>query len=56
MKFLLPVLFWLMLWFVPLAGFCWIIYYVVTLPLRRQERARFFLDLLELGFKQGRSP
>lgn len=55
MKFFLPALFWLILWFVPLAGFCWIIYYVATLPLRRQERARFFLDLLELGFKQGRS-
>lgn len=56
MKFLLPVLFWLTFWFVPLAGFCWIIYHAVTLPLRRQERARFLLDLLDVGFRQGRSP
>jgi type II secretory pathway component PulF len=56
LKFFFPVFFWLTLWFLPLAGFCVIVYYVITLPLRRQERARFFLDLLEVGFKQGRSP
>jgi type II secretory pathway component PulF len=39
-----------------MAGLCWVIYYLISLPLRRQERARFFLDLLEVGFKQGRSP
>lgn len=50
------VLLWLMFWFIPMALFCWVIYYLITLPLRRQERARFFLDLLEVGFKQGQSP
>ncbi|MCL5099460.1 MAG: type II secretion system F family protein [Candidatus Omnitrophica bacterium] len=28
--------------------------YVISLPLRRHERARFFLDLLETGLKTGR--
>jgi type II secretory pathway component PulF len=32
------------------------LFWLFTLPLRRQERARFFLDLLEMGFRQGRSP
>jgi len=32
------------------------LYFLVTLPFRRQERARFFLDLLENGLRQGRSP
>src|SRR5882762_2900607 len=31
-------------------------YFLLTLPLRRAERARFFLDLLELGLKEGRTP
>jgi Flp pilus assembly protein TadB len=28
-------------------------YFALSLPLRRQERARLFLDLLDLGFRQG---
>jgi type II secretory pathway component PulF len=32
------------------------LYWLFTLPLRRQERSRFFLDLLETGFRQGHSP
>jgi type II secretory pathway component PulF len=35
---------------------CYGIFTVLSLPLRRQERARLFLDLLETGMKQGRSP
>jgi type II secretory pathway component PulF len=37
----------------PFAGL-WLMYYCLTLPLRRAERARMFLDLLENTFKQGR--
>ncbi len=33
----------------------WLLGYLLSLPMRRQERARFFLDLLETGWKQGRS-
>lgn len=47
---------WLVLWFAPLAVVVWLASFLVSLPLRRQERARFFLDLLELGLKEGRSP
>src|SRR5580658_3280302 len=49
-------LFWLLAWFAPLLVFSFAFYWLVTLPLRRQERARFVLDLLETGFRQGRSP
>src|SRR5437762_331000 len=37
-------------------GLIYLIYFLLTLPMRRNERARFFLDLLELGLKQGRTP
>lgn len=32
------------------------IYWLISLPLRRRERARLFLDLLELGIEDGHSP
>lgn len=32
------------------------IYFLVTLPLRRMERARMFLDLVENGLNQGQTP
>ena len=32
------------------------IYFLLTLPMRRNERARIFLDLLELGLKSGQTP
>jgi type II secretory pathway component PulF len=41
---------------IPILGLLYGAYYLITLPLRRQERASFFLDLLETGFRQGRSP
>ncbi len=34
----------------------YLVYLLVTLPLRRNERARTFLDLLELGLKDGQTP
>jgi type II secretory pathway component PulF len=46
---------WVIVWLVPLYAFFYLIYFLVGLPLRRQERARFFIDLIETGLKQGRS-
>lgn len=37
-------------------GIVYLIYFLLTLPMRRKERARLLLDLLELGLKDGRSP
>jgi type II secretory pathway component PulF len=39
-----------------LCGKLYLVYFLLTLPLRRNERARFFLDLLEIGIKDGHSP
>jgi type II secretory pathway component PulF len=41
---------------VPVCALIYGIYYLLTLPVRRAERARFFLDLLELGLNEGRTP
>jgi type IV pilus assembly protein PilC len=41
---------------VPVIAGLYLIYYLLTLPIRRNERAKLFLDLLELGLKEGRSP
>jgi len=40
----------------PLCAALYLVYFLLTLPLRRNERARLFVDLLELGLEQGRSP
>jgi type II secretory pathway component PulF len=48
-------LIWLVVWFLPVALVLWPVYFLITLPLRRQERARFFLDLVETGLKEGRA-
>jgi type II secretory pathway component PulF len=37
-------------------GALYLMYFLLTLPMRRNERARLFLDLLELGLKDGRTP
>lgn len=34
----------------------YLLYFLLTLPMRRNERARLFLDLLELGLKDGHTP
>ena len=39
----------------PVLGVLYLIYFLLTLPMRRNERARLFIDLLELGFKEGRN-
>jgi len=40
----------------PVCGSVYLIYFLITLPMRRAERARMFLELLALGLKEGRSP
>jgi general secretion pathway protein F len=49
------ILVWLLAWFLPLGIFFYAIYFLLSLPLRRQERARLLVDLLEAGLQQGRS-
>ena len=46
---------WIALWCVPVLGLCSLCYFLVSLPMRRQKRADLFLDLLELGLKDGRN-
>jgi type II secretory pathway component PulF len=46
----------LLLGVLPICGMSYAIYWLLTLPLRRNERARMFLDLLELGLREGRTP
>jgi type II secretory pathway component PulF len=46
-------LLWLLLFFAPVALAAFAIYRGFSGPLRRQERTRIFLDLLEAGFRQG---
>lgn len=40
----------------PLSGLCYGLYYLVSLPLRRQERARILVDLLELQGAEQKDP
>ena len=47
---------YLVLGFLPICGVMYLAYFLLTLPLRRSERGRFFLDLLEMGLKEGRTP
>jgi len=54
--FVLAILVWLVFWFGPYCGILWLGYYLLTLRMRRRERARFLLDLVEVGLKQGRRP
>lgn len=41
---------------VPVGASVYVIYFLLTIPMRRNERARWFLDLLELGLKRGQLP
>ncbi len=47
------VLAWLILWLAPVAALIMLAYSVVSVPLRRRERARAFLTLIETGVNQG---
>src|SRR5581483_1227504 len=47
---------YVLLGLLPVFRVLYVIYFLVTLPLRRNERARLFLDLLQLGLDSGRTP
>jgi type II secretory pathway component PulF len=47
---------WLFFFFAPVALAAYAIYHAFSGPLRRTERARIFLDLIEAGFRQGQRP
>jgi type II secretory pathway component PulF len=49
-------LLFLLLGVLPVCGASYVAYFLLTLPLRRNERARMFLDLLELGLREGHTP
>lgn len=40
----------------PAFGLFYVIYHFLTLPMRRNERSRLFIDILEIGLNEGRSP
>jgi len=52
----LAFLAYLLLGLLPACSAIYLIYFMLTLPLRRTERARMFLDLLELGLRDGQTP
>ncbi len=54
--FVLAVLFYAIAGLVPVCGGLYLVYFLLSLPMRRNERTRLFLDCLELGLKDGRSP
>ena len=35
------------------AGVLYCLYFILTIPMRRDERTRIFLDILQLGLKDG---
>lgn len=51
----LQVLVYVLVWLIVLVAVAVLGYVVLSLPLRRQEQARIFLDLLETGLAQGHS-
>lgn len=53
-KVILGAILWLLLWLAPLCGLLFAGYACFSLPLKRKERARFFLDLLDTALKEGR--
>src|SRR6266567_3377331 len=55
LKFTWMTLWLAVTWIFPLVLLFYGVYFLVSLPLRRQERARLFLDILETGIKQGSS-
>jgi len=45
----------MLLWFGLVFGLGWVLYFFVSLPMRREERARLFLDVVETGLPRGQS-
>ncbi len=56
MTSLVSIFLWVICWIIPLTVLSYVAYFLVTVPLRRKERARFFLDLLESEMKRGGNP
>jgi type IV pilus assembly protein PilC len=54
MELFIAIIIWLICWLIPLGGIIFGAYYFISLPLRRQDRVRSFLILLDAGFKEGR--
>jgi type II secretory pathway component PulF len=54
--FLLVVVLYVVVALLPVAAVIYAFYFLLTLPMRRSERTRQFLDLLELGLNDGRTP
>jgi type II secretory pathway component PulF len=54
LELLLGFALYIALGILPVLGSLYLIYFLLTLPLRRNERARLLLDLLELGLRSGR--
>ena len=46
---------WILCWAVPVVALSYGIYFLISPPLRRQERARMLLDLVETGLRRGQS-
>src|ERR1041385_4006916 len=55
-QFALLLLLYLIVGLLPAGGVLYGIYFLLTLPLRRNERARLLLDVIELGLREGRTP
>jgi type II secretory pathway component PulF len=49
-------LWYLVLILVPGGLFSWLLNFLLSLPMRRRDRARFFLDLLEMVWQRGTAP
>ena len=47
---------WLLFFMLPMSGAILLAYICLTIPARRNERARLFIDLLETGLRAGQSP
>src|SRR4030095_6380685 len=47
-------LFYVVVGVLPSLAGAYLLYFLLTLPMRRNERARIFLDCLELGLSQGK--
>ena len=52
---LLAFALYVVLGLLPAVAFLYLIYHLLTLPLRRNERTRIFLDLLQLGLDSGQT-
>src|ERR1041385_8886136 len=55
-QFAALLLLYLVIGLLPLLGVLYGFYFMLTLPMRRNERARLFLDVIELGQREGRTP